>query len=436
MSAVTEAPKNAPDASGIGSRLRGAAFPVRYFLRYGYVGIATAVLLACETAAMLQRGMQWRGDIVWTIDWVPVSFIIVGPVVAGLAALDTAGSATGAGHMFRNPVHRTPAAAVVASYVVVLSLAHFVFVAAALVVSAPPVFDPGAPVAVLVQILMLVFFVCVGACVGRFTGPVMAGFIGAISALVLVYITSSPGKHLMLLEFGGATVPRVGYAYDAQYLGWQCLALLLASAALLVLRPLEGRRRNQITVLDGSVAVVLVACVLLILSTVRGDRLKSIDVAPTDCGAAATIPTCFYPQHDRVAKAFTEQFWILATAAQDNGYADILPKAVVEASRTRLPQEQDPDVAAFYVTAEHLQGDTPSLWEIASGIVQPLQCKQLQGEKPPSERYDQDLGTLIATWVSLADPEEAADLGYPTDMTPAAAATLIRQFRECTYPHF
>jgi hypothetical protein len=252
-----------------------------------------------------------------------------------------------------------------------------------------------------------------------------------------MYVASAPANHLVLLEFGGATIPRVGYAYSGAFLGWQALALLLAVAALLVLRPLDATRDRRIAVRDAVTAAVLAAGVVVISLTVQSDRLEPVDAAPIWCGAAQSVPTCFYPQHERVASAFTEQFWVLVDVARNSGYDVLVPERVEEASRTRLPQEDDPDVAPFYVMPDHLQGQQPVLSEIARGIVEPLHCRQVRGELPPSERYWNDLDALVGTWLGLVDPALAADSGYlGPPLPPERAAELVEEFRTCTYPHF
>ena len=422
----------------IGSdRVRAAVFPVGYFIRNGLVLWAAALMATAEVTAMAQRGMQWRGDLVWTIDWLPVSFILVGPVVAGFAAMDTARTAVGAHHLFRNPVGRTPAFAVAVSYAVVIGLVHLVVLGGALVASAPPVGDAAAPLAVLCQVLILAFFAVLGTAVGRFVGPVLAGICGALAAFALVYLLGAPSHHVGLLEIGGATIPRVGYAYNPAYLGYQALALMLVAAALLVLRPVVGLRRRQVSWPDATVAALLVAGVVVVSTVVKVDRLVAVGGSPSYCGAVSSIPTCFYPQHRRIAESFQGQFWVLVESAKDKGYGGLLPTRVEEASRTQLPQKADPRVAAFYVMPDHLQGARPTLQEIVLGIVQPLHCPQLQGAAPPSERYWSDLQALTATWVGLAAPVEAANMGQQgPPLTPAQATELLEGFRTCSYPHF
>jgi len=416
---------------------RDVVFLVRYFLRYGLLAWSVAIQVGVETTVLLQRGAQWRGDLLWTLDWIPVAIVVVGPVVAGIAAIDMARHSVGTAHLDRGGVNRTPATVLTLAYGLGLGAAHLVVVGVALAVSLPPVGDPLAPLAVLVQLLILVFFVTLGAAVGRFVGPVLAGVSAAGAAFVVTYLASSPGEQIALLAFGGATVPRIGYAYAPGFLLAQAAMLVLASVALLLVRPVDGRRLRRVSLRDGSVAGVAVLVVAAISFTGPSERLRPVDAEATFCGAVQAIATCFYPQHERIAAPFKDQFWVLVSAARENGYDALLPERVVEASMTTLPQDDDPSVAAFYVQPDHLQGIEPSLWEVASGIVQPVHCPQVQGEEPPSDRYWADLNALTATWVDLAEPGAGEQMGYFGEpLSPQVASQLVAEFRSCTYPNF
>lgn len=420
------------DAAGFGLR-----FLARYLLQYGLLPWALAVQVGVEIAVLFQRGGQWRGDLVWTIDWLPVSLIVVGPVIAGFAALDMARMSVGTAHLFRNRLLRTPAAGIAAAYILCVSLVHLAVLTGALIASMPPVGDLFAPLAVLVQLLILAFFVALGTAIGRFVAPILAGITAALAGFAAVYLVSSPGDNVALLEYGGATIPRVGYAYDPVFLIGQAVMLGLCCVALLLLRPVDGQRLRSLTRRDGLIAGAAVALAVVISFVVPTDRLRSVQAEPTYCGATQGIPTCFYPQHERIAEPFQDQFWILAGVARENGYDDLLPDRMVEASRTQLPQSDDPMAGAFYVQPDHLQGFTPSLWEIASGIVQPVHCPQVQGEEAPSEQYWEDLNALTATWVELAEPGISEEMGYFGEpLSPDEASAMVNGFRTCTYENF
>lgn len=417
------------------SRIRSLLFLVIYFVRYGCLAITIAVIVGCEIVAMAQRNMQWRGDLIWTIDWLPVSFIVIAPVSAGFAAVDTARSAVGLGHLFYNHANRTPAAAVFFSHSASITCAHLFCMIAALTASQPPVWDSWAPLAILVQVLMLCFFVSLGTLIGRFARPVSAGLFGAVVSLLLMYLGGTEGGHFSVFAIGGATLPRIGYEYDPHYLLCQAVILSLCVVAFMVPRPKVRSSGYSIGLRDSMTVITIVMVITAAIVVSPNRRLVSDQHAePTLCGDTASIPACFYPQHRRIALEFTDKLSTLVKAARENGYSSILPNAVFEASRTRLPQVYDSSVGAFYIMPANLQGVEVSFWQIASGIIQPLQCDQLQSDEPPSDRYWQDLGSLTATWVALIDPVQAEESGYPSNMPPAHAATIMQQFRECTYP--
>lgn len=412
-------------------------FPLTYVGRYGLVAVAAAIAATVDITAMTQRGMQWRGDLIWTIDWLAVSFIVMAPVVAGLSAVDTSRLSTGAAHMVRNRVTRTPAFAVFLTYAVLIIAVHVTVLVGALLLSAPTGWGTGWPLAVLCQLLMIACFSALGTLIGRWVRPVVAGALGALAAFALMYVATAPSDGMSPFDFGAATVPRIGFAYDAGHLTWQAACLALITVALLVPRLLEGSGLRRIVPRDAVVVLLLLAVVGAVMVGVRTPRLERVDARPTLCGAVGEITTCFYPQHERVERPFQDRLYALATAAQDKGYAAVVPREVHEARNGRLPQAVDPRVAAFYIMPDHLSGTLPTTWEVASGILQPTHCPQVQGEMPPSETYWKDLEAVTATWVALVDPAEAELHAPPqTPLTPQRAAELADQFRSCTYPDF
>src|SRR5688572_16584706 len=43
-----------------------------------------------EVANFFQRGMPWRGEGMWTVEWFAIALFIIGPICAGAAAVDAA----------------------------------------------------------------------------------------------------------------------------------------------------------------------------------------------------------------------------------------------------------------------------------------------------------------------------------------------------------
>ncbi|MEU7277298.1 hypothetical protein AB0A69_00665 [Streptomyces sp. NPDC045431] len=94
-------------------------------------------VIALEVVNLFQRGMPWRGEPLWTVDWFAISLFIVGPLLAGAAAVDAARlSKTGSIHLVlavRHP-HRPYLRAAAWCIVPVLAV-HVLVIAVGLVIS-------------------------------------------------------------------------------------------------------------------------------------------------------------------------------------------------------------------------------------------------------------------------------------------------------------
>ena len=53
--------------------------------------VSGAAVLIAAFIVMAQRGAPWRGDLIWTIDWAAVGFVVCGPIIAGMVAFDRDG---------------------------------------------------------------------------------------------------------------------------------------------------------------------------------------------------------------------------------------------------------------------------------------------------------------------------------------------------------
>ncbi|MCB7138208.1 hypothetical protein [Cellulosimicrobium marinum] len=403
----------------------------RYVVTYGLVWLCAVAVLATDVAVMLNRGAPWRGDLIWTIDWISIGFVLVGPIIAGLVAVDTVRLGAGVKDL---PLSRGRSGdlTVALTYGVTLGVLHLVVTLATVMISGPPVLDPGAPLAVLAQVAMLGFFVALGSVVGRFAPPVLGGIGAALAALVAVYLLSSPGADAGLLYGGAATTPRLGYAYDTAWLVVQVLALVVVIVALWAVRPAPSASLSRRALIPALAGVVVLAAGAA-PSTMPGERLEATGAHPDACGALAGVPWCYYPQHERVVGLYADDLLALFDAASEHGYDGLVPLEVAEADQRTWPGDET--TGAFSVTPEVLAGARPDLWETAVRLVEPVHCTQLQGDLPPGEAYWDDLTALTATWVGLVDAELPEHYGYVDEpLTPAEAQTLLAQFRTCTYP--
>ncbi len=385
---------------------------------------------------------MWRGDVVWTIDWISVSFVAVGPLVAGFAAIDTARLSVGSEYLAGQRFWRTPGFAVGLSYAIGIGAVHLLVLAGALGISFYPsfrlgagwVWDPSTIVAILAQLSMIAFFAALGSLMGRFLRPVLGGISAALASFACVYAFGTPGGSMSLLDSGVATVPRVGYAYSATFLTIQVLFLLAVTIALHAIRPAGAVGSSRPRGGDAAIAGLVVAAVTVGTSFAPVERLEPVAAQPDYCASVIGVPTCYYRQHARVSKAFQDVLWTAFGAAQDSGYGALVPARVAEASRTILPAAVDPGVGTVFISSDHLSGLRPTTWEVVQGLVEPVHCPQVRGELPPSERYWSDLLALTATWVDLVEPGQGEANGFVGDpLSPTAAAALLDEFRTCTY---
>jgi len=62
----------------------------RYALRTLWGPRLALLLVVLEAANLLQLGRPWRGELLWTTQWLGIVHFIVGPLLAGVAAVDAA----------------------------------------------------------------------------------------------------------------------------------------------------------------------------------------------------------------------------------------------------------------------------------------------------------------------------------------------------------
>lgn len=423
-------PDENSDGKAVTSRTPSMTTTLRYVTAHGWVWLCLVAVLACYVAVMLSRGAPWRGDLIWTIDWLPIGFVLAGPLISGFVAMDTARLAVGVRDL-PLPRGRSFDLAVALTYALSLVALHALFSIVTLLVSSPAVVYWAAPLAVLVQLAMLVFFVALGSLVGRFAPVVLGGLAASLAALGAVYLFSAPRSPAGLLYAGAATTPRIGYDYSTGWLFAQFLALAAIVLATWWVR--EGTRRSRTRVVTTALAAVAVAVGAgAAVAAVPGERLEANGASPDACGALADVPWCYYPEHERVIGFYADNLMALFQAAETHGYSDLVPERVLEADQRTWPS--DATTAAFYVSPEALAGQRPELWETALRLVEPVHCPQLAGDLPPSDRYWEDLAALTATWVGLVDPVLREQNGYFDEpLDPARAQRVLGEFRTCTY---
>ncbi|MFJ6940000.1 hypothetical protein [Streptomyces sp. NPDC101132] len=358
-----------------------------------------------EVMNFLQRGMPWRGESLWTVDWFAIALFIVGPLLAGAAAVDASRlSRPGNIHLVlaTSRPHRPYFRAAAWCALPVLGV-HLLTIATGIAVGGvhgtPAWF--GLAGAVLVQCLAICWYVAIGSAIGRLTSPLLAGAIAAIGAFTFIYLLGegSSGR-FEPLSLGGATVSRLGYQYSAGYLLAQIAVFAITGAALLLL-PICQRSGRVIPTRIGASAMALIALIALGGQYALPDqRLIAKAETPTDCTDAE--PTvCLYPEHQRFQDQAVGHVRTLTKAARARGYDALVPKRVEELSRTY--RVTSPDIAGLEISADAYATGKVTLEEVASGLVRPLHCAGLYEGRGPGPKYWQREFSLYATLLHTAD---------------------------------
>jgi len=316
---------------------------------------------------------------------------------------------------------------------------HLLVIVVALVVGgvrSPEVGWGWIAVAALLQCLAIAWYVALGSAIGRFAPPVVAGLSAAVCAFVLFYLLgegSGAGaqEDFQLLTFGGATVSRLGLTYDGGYLIAQAAVLLVTAAALLLL-PLRTRSGVRVPTVAGSglaaVTVAVLASTSLVLPT---QRLQTAPHAPQVCvGSGPQL--CLFTEHSRFAGTVNSQLRDIAKAAKDAGYDALIPDKVEEMSRTYRPAPGT-GTAGLQIPAEMYETGELSLEELVTELVTPQHCDALYGEAPPNDAYWERNLSLFATWMNLMDVKmDLQDFPVPVKILDVEQVRAIKaDFARC-----
>lgn len=391
--------------------------------------------LGLEAVIFAQRGMPWRGEGMWTVEWFGIALFILGPLCAGAAAVDAARlSRPGNIHLILSVSRRGQAFPRAALWcgipVVTLHLLAITVGEVVGQVTRPSISWWAILLATAVQCLLLVWFVAIGSAIGRFTSPVLAGLIGGSAGFILGYLIgdASAGDRFQLLAVGAATVSRIGYAYHIAYLVGQVI-ILLGTAALLLLLPMRSRSGHRVPTPVGSGVVVAVLVMILVgISVLPSDRLVRDPQAPDYC--VGTRPqVCLYYEHRRFAGLVNTQIQKISRAALAAGYPAYVPDKVIESSRTYFAG--GPGIRPLMLHADAYEKGQVPIEAVMYELVAPSHCAQLHAPEPPSERFNERFFSLLATWQHLLGEDlQRAPVSYQL-LTPDEVQTILDDFARC-----
>ncbi|MEV0269763.1 hypothetical protein AB0H43_13365 [Hamadaea sp. NPDC050747] len=393
--------------------------------------------LGIEVMVFLLRGMPWRGEGMWTVEWFAVSLYIIGPLAAGAAAVDAARLTRPGNIHLVTAVHGQwrPLGRAVLWNAAPLAAIHLAVTAVGLLagqVDKPSVGWLAMAAGALVQCLVIAWYAALGSVVGRAVSPALAGLLGAGLGFILSYAIgdAATGNSFQLLALGAATVSRIGLRYDSAYLAGQAAVLTLTSM-LFVLASIRLHGRWKAPSASGALAL-LAAAGLIIASPMVLPAKRTVPVAgvePQTCRGNAP-QVCVYYEHRRFAPILDQRVRLLSDAAQAAGYDALVPRKVVENSRSYVGAGQG--IRSIWLPTELYEQNTLAVEEVAYQLIQPSQCDGLHQETPPSAAYDNRFFSVLTTWLRIAHADTSA--GFPVDvqpLSPAEVMDIMADFARC-----
>ncbi|WP_433531083.1 hypothetical protein ACQPYA_02885 [Micromonospora sp. CA-263727] len=412
---------------------------IRYALRTLLGPWLVVPAFGMEAAIFLTRGMPWRGEGLWTVDWFAISIFIIGPLCSGVAAIDAARlSRPGNIHLVVSVSRSGWAYLRAAAWCAIpLVCLHLLTIAVALIVGRvghPSVSWWSLVAGALVQCLGIVWYVALGSAIGRFTGVLVAGLVGGVGAFILSYaiggaFASEPT--FQLLNLGSATITMIGKSFSAAYLASQAVLFITTAAIFMTLR-VQPRSGLRVPSTGATVAAIAAVAAIGVAPVVLpGQRYDSTPHPPTAC--AGTRPEiCLYPEHERYAALVSQPINALAQAAQANGYLRFMPERIIEESRSYRPS--GPGVFALYLPTSVYEDGLFSLEDAASTLLNPTHCQFVQDPSVGGvdmEQFAFNYFSLLTTWLQLAGVEDVSAPTSTKHLSPQEASTILDSFANC-----
>lgn len=392
--------------------------------------------LGIEIATFLVRGLPWRGEGMWTIEWFAISLYLIGPLCAGAAAVDAARLTRPGNLHLAVAVPRpwrvyTRAAAWCAVPLMVL---HLVTIIAGLLVG--EVRQPSAgwammSIAAAVQCFAILWFVTLGSAIGRFANPLLAGLIGAAAGYLLNYLVSDAldgEPRFRLLALGAATVTLLGRSYNAGYLLGQLTVLGLTST-LFLLTSVRVRSGVRLPSLTGAAAAALaVVMVALAPAVLPADRRVDDPRPPSYC-LGESPEVCFHYEHRRYAALVEPHIRTLMNAAQEKGYSDFVPERILEESHSYRPNPSQGK--PLWLPAEVYEEGTYTLEDAAFFLLLPTHCDFLNGPALTPDGYDEIFFSLLGTWLEIAGQTPPRTPVEHRKLTPTEVSEALDDLARC-----
>ncbi len=336
------------------------------------------VLVVLEVANLWQRGRPWRGELLWTVEWMGIVHFVVGPLLAGVAAVDAARMAQPGALEFLAVSRRRHGAFVWAAAWTALPacLVHSAGLAVALLWAQRHWGGAevgSAALAFAVQLVAFCWYSALGSAVGRFMPVLAAGPVAAVAAMGL-FFRLADGDGFLLMHFGASTVSRLGVELNANYLWLQFF--VLGGTAVLLAAPRVWPSTTRIRRAPHLAGVTMLALALVVLVSVGSwgpeQRQELADPYPPDRCFGESPTVCYYPQHLRMAGPSLEAIEDFAERARRAGYDDLVPKTIHETSRSYFPS--DPEIKGLHMEGREFEGKPPSPELLVQSLIFPHHC--------------------------------------------------------------
>ena len=243
-----------------------------FLLRISPVRFLVPLIIGIEVATLFATDSGWRTEWRWAADWSGAGTILVGPVLAGVAAWraqsvrrtrgELIAAARAGGRSYAGELIGIGGWAVI-SHVLVVVVAVGACYAAGLR-GVPPLWP------VLLQLLNLGFSIGIGYVLGQFSESRLLPPVTSIALLFAVAKSASGPVPPLWFEVAGATAPLAGLDYRPAV--WVAQAVAAAALLLLPLSALRFPAAHSYRLVVGVVAVACVVPSLMLLATTEQSR--------------------------------------------------------------------------------------------------------------------------------------------------------------------
>ena len=401
---------------------------LRYVLATGYGWLALPVAVGVEAFAFSHRGQPWTDDFVWATNWVGISILILGPVLAGLTAADSARLLNLDWSSLTLTTPRGMLAMVTQAAMTTLSVI-IVHVAAATLYAtraAPGAGELGPGLLqLLVQLTILLFFGLAGCLIGAVWPSPWAAVTAAGVSYALLWFWHGDSGRFAPLYVGGTTGGLLGLEPDLEYAGlqtlWRASAIATCTGVLLLRWPW----RSGLTVGIVACIVALGAAAVVIRAALDEASPYRVSSQPLAFDCRGREPqVCLIHQHRRFADEAADTLASIYRGTPA-GVRRLLPDKVDEAPPT-AGVSTDPAVGRFYLAPTNGDAGVVSVEQLARDLATPYSCPALFGATPPSQEY-------ADAFVALAESFTAAAQGAPAPLADDEFARTYEAMMSCTY---